>query len=139
MFPGPRPTRASPPPPRRTYGGGVTSSRTSAGSTRKNSMLRDAVSVTSIPPKRSRLYRGGIHYIQNYNSVKEVFNANKRMPFDNDAVEELAVDPLVSDTARTLAGGRPRERRILRRAYTQSRYRARVNLHDNRRKHYGIR
>ncbi|EXJ53289.1 uncharacterized protein A1O5_13473, partial [Cladophialophora psammophila CBS 110553] len=58
-------------------------------------MLRNAVSITSVPPKRSRLYREGIRYIQNYNSVKEVFDVNKRIPFDNDVMEELAVNFLV--------------------------------------------
>ncbi|OAL31300.1 hypothetical protein AYO20_08210 [Fonsecaea nubica] len=103
------------------------------------SMLRDAASVTSVPPKRPRLYRGGVRYIQNYNPVKEVVDIGKRMPFENDDMEELAVGPLLSQTARAVGGGRPRERRILRRVYTQSPYRTRISLHDNRHKDYSIR
>ncbi|EXJ53285.1 uncharacterized protein A1O5_13477 [Cladophialophora psammophila CBS 110553] len=73
-------------------------------------MLRDAVSITSVLPKRSRLYREDIRYIQNYNSMKEVFDANKRILFNNDIMKELAVNPLVSKTARAVISGRPRER-----------------------------
>ena len=55
-------------------------------------MLRDACSLTSVAPKRSRHRRGGLIYTQLYSSVKEISDASKQFPFANDGLEELVLD-----------------------------------------------
>jgi hypothetical protein len=52
------------------------------------SMLRDTCSLTSLTPKRSRLREGGLIYSQFYNSVKEMTDAAKSFPFQNEGLEE---------------------------------------------------
>ena len=56
-------------------------------------MLRDASSLTSVTPKLSQLRRGGLIYSQFYNSVKEITDASKCKPFENDGMEDMALDP----------------------------------------------
>ncbi|KAF2092374.1 hypothetical protein NA57DRAFT_50343 [Rhizodiscina lignyota] len=63
-------------------------------------MLRDACSLTSVPPARSKLRQGGLVYSQFYASVKEVWDAAKQMPFANSDLEDLAIDPAVLQGAR---------------------------------------
>jgi hypothetical protein len=62
-------------------------------------MLHDAATVTSVPPKNSRLYGGGVRYLQLYGSVKEVWDAAKSKPFDNDGLEEMALDAQIRQAA----------------------------------------
>jgi hypothetical protein len=57
------------------------------------SMLRDACNLTSLTLKRSRLWEGGLVYSQFYSSVKELVDAAKSFPFQNEGLEELALDP----------------------------------------------
>ena len=102
-------------------------------------MLYEAATVTSVPPKHSRLYRGGVPYFQLYGSVKEFWDAAKSQPFDNDGVEEMALDPQIRQAAHHLAGGHRREIRILERAYCASKRRAHQALRDSRNKSAGLR
>lgn len=102
-------------------------------------MLYDASSLTSVTPKRSKLREGGIIYSQFYGSVKEISDASKRMPFDNDGLEELALDPQIRQGARSAAGGHRRDAKILERAYCASKRRTRDALLDAVRKSFGIR
>jgi len=55
-------------------------------------MLHKAYALTSVTPKRSRLREGGLIYSQFYGSVKEISDASKCFPFDNDGLEEMALD-----------------------------------------------
>ena len=102
-------------------------------------MLYDAASLTSLTPKRSKLRAGGLIYSQFYGSVKEISDATKRYPFDNDGLEELALDPQIRQGARHLARGHRRDVKIIERAYRASKQRARDALTDSRRKSFGIR
>ena len=102
-------------------------------------MLYDASSLTSVTPKQSKLREGGIIYSQFYGSIKEISDAMKRYPFDNDGLEELALDPQIRQGARHLARGRRRDVKIVERAYLASKERARHALRDSRRKSFGIR
>ena len=102
-------------------------------------MLREASSVTSVPPKSSLLYKGGIRYFQLYGSVKEVWDAAKCMPFANDGLEEMALDPTIRKGARHLAAGRSRDPTIVEAAYCASKRRAHYALTDCRQKSFGIR
>jgi hypothetical protein len=102
-------------------------------------MLYDASSLTSVTPKASKLREGGIIYSQFYGSVKEVADATKCKPFDNDGLEELALDPQIRQGARQVAGGHRRDAKIIERAYCASKQRARDALTDSRKKSFGIR
>jgi hypothetical protein len=83
-------------------------------------MLYDACSLTSVILRQSKLREGGIIYTQFYALVKEISDANKRMPFDNDGLEELVLDPQIRQGARHLASGRRRDVKIIERAYQGS-------------------
>ena len=102
-------------------------------------MLHDAANLTSVTPKRSKLREGGIIYTQFYGSIKEVSDATKCMPFDNDGLEELALDPQIRQGARHVAGGHRREAKILERAYCASKRRTRDALLGSKKKSFGIR
>jgi hypothetical protein len=102
-------------------------------------MLYDACSLTSITPKRSKLREGGLIYSQFYGSVKEISDASKCFPFDNDGLEELALDPQIRQGARNAAGGNRRDANILERAYCASKVRTRIALQDSKKKSFGIR
>jgi hypothetical protein len=102
-------------------------------------MLYDASSLTSVTPKRSKLRDGGLIYSQFYGSVKEISDASKCFPFDNDGLEEMAIDPQIRQGARNAAGGQRKDARILERAYCASKCRTRLALLDSRKKSFGIR
>ena len=102
-------------------------------------MLYEASSLTSVTPKRSKLRDGGLIYSQFYSSVKEVSDATKCFPFENDGLEELALDPQIRQGARHASGGHRRDAKILERAYCASKHRAYHALLDSRKKSFGIR
>jgi hypothetical protein len=56
-------------------------------------MFRDAVNLTNVTFKRFRFRKGGLIYSQFYNSVKEIFDAVKCYPFQNDYIKKMALDP----------------------------------------------
>lgn len=102
-------------------------------------MLYDAASLTSVTPKKSKLREGGLIYSQFYASVKEISDAMKRIPFDNDGLEELALDPQIRQGARNLARGHRRDVKIIERGYCKSKGRAQDALRDSESKSFGIR
>ncbi|KIW22076.1 uncharacterized protein PV07_12538 [Cladophialophora immunda] len=102
-------------------------------------MLYEASSVTSVPPKGSRLYHGDVRYIQLYGSVKEVWDRAKRPPFSNDGLEEMALDDQIRQAARHLAGGRRREAKTIERSYCTAKCRTCDDLRDARLKSFSIR
>lgn len=102
-------------------------------------MLYDASSLTSVTPKQSVFRKGGLIYSQFYGSVKEMTDAAKRKPFDNDALEEMALDPQLRKAARSVAGGHRREAQIVELAYRASKRRARASILDSKRRSFGIR
>ena len=105
----------------------------------QQSMLRDAAGLTSLTPKRSWLRAGGLIYSQCYASVKEIIDAAKSFPFQNDGLEELALDPQIRRGARQLAGGRRRQINIVEQAYCASKRRAHAGLRDSSGKSFGLR
>ena len=68
-------------------------------------MLYNTGSLISVTPKKSKHREGGLIYSQFYNSVKEIYDANKCFPFANDAMEELALDPHIRNATRNILGG----------------------------------
>ncbi|ETN36811.1 uncharacterized protein HMPREF1541_07798 [Cyphellophora europaea CBS 101466] len=91
-----------------------------------------------VPPKRSLLYKGGIHYFQLYASVKEVWDVVKTMPFNNDGLEEMALDPLIQQAARHVQGGSTRDAHIIKRSYEASKRRAHQAIQDSQHKLFSI-
>ena len=102
-------------------------------------MLYDASSLTSVTLKESKQRKGGLIYSHFYGSVKEMVDASKCKPFDNDALEEMALDPQLRRAARNIAGGHRREVQIVERAYTASKRRARAAILGSKRRSFGIR
>lgn len=102
-------------------------------------MLYEASSLTTLTPKRSKLREGGLIYTQFYGSVKEISDAAKCKPFNNDGLEEMALDPQISQGLQNATGGRRREARIIERAYLASKCRIRDAIQDSVKKSFGIR
>jgi hypothetical protein len=55
-------------------------------------VLGDASSLTSVTPKQPKQGEGGSIYTQRYPSVKAKFDATKCFFFNNDRLEEIALD-----------------------------------------------
>ncbi|KAK3617754.1 hypothetical protein LTR22_026631 [Elasticomyces elasticus] len=55
-------------------------------------MLYEASSLTTLTPKLSKLREGGLIYTQFYGAVKEILDAAKCKPFNNDGLEDMALD-----------------------------------------------
>lgn len=102
-------------------------------------MLHDACTLTSVTPKKSKLRSGGLIYSQFYASCKEVWDASKLMPFENDGLEELALDALVLKSLKRAAGGNPADTKVYRQAYLASKRRAHFSLRDSDKRSFGIR
>lgn len=102
-------------------------------------MLYDAGSLTSVTSKKSKHREGGLIYSQFYNSVKEIYDANKCFPFANDAMEELALDPHIRNATRNILGGGRRDAKTVEVGYLASKQRTHRALQDARGKSYGIR
>lgn len=102
-------------------------------------MLFDSGSLTSIPPKSSQLYQGGVRYLQVYGSVKEIYDAAKCFPFDNDGLEEMALDPQICAAARDAQRGQARNIQIIQTAYLKGKQRTSEGLQDAKHKSFGVR
>lgn len=102
-------------------------------------MLYEAYSLTSETPRRSKLREAGLLYSQFYTSVKELFNASKYKPFDNDRLKELALDPQIRRGLHTTIRGHLPNLKVIERAYIASKRRADNALSSSRHKSFGIR
>ena len=83
-------------------------------------MLGEARSLTSVPPKKSLLYRGGVWYFQMYASVKEVWDAAKSMPFANEGLEELTLNLHIRKGAQYIINRHARNAHIIKHMYLAS-------------------
>jgi hypothetical protein len=92
-----------------------------------------------VTPKGSRHRQGGLIYSQFYGSVKEVTDLAKLMPFENDGLEELALDTQIRLGARQVIGGNWRDISVLKKAYCVSKKSARNYIEASQRKSFGIR
>lgn len=59
------------------------------------------------------LRKGGLVYSQFHGLVKEMTDASKCKPFENDALEETALHPQLRCAARNVAGGHRREAQMV--------------------------
>ena len=95
-------------------------------------MLRDAASLTSVTPKRSKQREGGLIYSQFYSSAKEIVDANKQYPFINDALKEIALDPQIRRSAHQVASAHRSSVKVVKRAYLASKAWAREAIRASR-------
>ncbi|KAJ5102449.1 hypothetical protein N7532_002978 [Penicillium argentinense] len=103
------------------------------------SMLRDAGSLTTLTPARSRLRRGGVLYGQMYNLTKEIIDATRTFPFQNPDLRQLALDSQLRNSAQSLRKMSPRANGVTERAYLASKRRCHYGLMDSRQRAFGIR
>jgi hypothetical protein len=74
-----------------------------------------------------------------YNSVKEIYDANKCLLFANDAIEELALDPSIRNAIRNIFRGDRQDARTVEVGYLIRKQRTSYVLRDAQQKSYGIR
>lgn len=105
-----------------------------------SSFLHDAPTITSEPPRTSSAYRGGLRYLQAYNSIKEVFDAHKVYPFQGQPLHDLATDPgawhALAATAKAIGN---RDRATLISGYQASKQRVDNSIQDSCQNSYGSR
>jgi hypothetical protein len=107
-----------------------------------NSMLQDAVGLTNLVPKSSKLYRAGVIYDQVYTSWKASLDASKSYPFQNESLESMAVDPSILRGVKGAGSGGARGYRgrdVAEHAYLSSKERLRISLLDAGGKSFGWR
>jgi hypothetical protein len=94
----------------------------------------------NLTPNQTNLFRkGGLVYSQFYTSNKEIFDSAKTFPFDNPALEALAVDPYLTKATQMVGGGRGIDLGKVGQSYLQSRDRTLGALQTNMGKSYGVR
>lgn len=102
-------------------------------------MVYEASGLTSETPKRSTMRKGGLLCSQFYASVKELFDAPKCKPFDNNGLERMALDPQIRRGVHTTVQGHLFDPKIIEQAYIASKRRASIALEAPRQKSFGIR
>jgi len=94
----------------------------------------------NLTPNQMNLFRrGGLIYSQLYASNEEIFDAAKTFPFDNPALEALAVDPYLTKATQMVVGGRGINLGKVGQSYLRSRDRILQILQTSMGKSYGVR
>ena len=101
--------------------------------------MRDTVGQTLFASPRGQESRDGLIYSQFYGLIKTPFDSSKVYVFDNDTVENLALDPGYIRSLQQEGGGIAFSKAVCEFGYLHSKKRAHANLVDNRGKSYGIR
>ena len=99
----------------------------------------ESADLTMTPNKSNLFFQGGLVYSQFYSSTKEIFDAAKTYPFDNPALEALAVDPHVTKATQVVGGGGRIDLGKVQQAYLNSRDRTLSAIRTNVKKSYGVR
>jgi hypothetical protein len=102
-------------------------------------MMRDAAGQTFTAAPRGRESQDGLVYSQFYNLIKTPFDTSKVYIFDNDALENLALDPGYVRSLQQEGGGITFSRAVCEFSYLHGKTRAYTNLLDNRWRSYGVR
>jgi hypothetical protein len=87
----------------------------------------------------SLAYKAGLIYSQFYSLIKVPFDAAKVYIFNNEALENLALDPAYVRALRHVSGAVSFSPKVCEISYLHSKSRANVNLEDNRWRSYGVR
>ncbi|KAN0095005.1 hypothetical protein V8E51_015716 [Hyaloscypha variabilis] len=101
--------------------------------------MRDTVGQTMFASPHGQESRDGLIYSQFYGLIKTPFDSSKVYVFDNDSVENLALDPGYVRSLQQEGGGITFSKAVCEFGYLHSKKRAYANLVDNRGKSYGIR
>jgi hypothetical protein len=102
-------------------------------------MMRDTIGQTLFATPRGKESTDGLIYSQFYALIKTPFDSAKVYVFDNDSVENLALDPGYIRSLWQEGGAITFSKAVCEFAYLHSKKRAHANLVDNRWKSYGIR
>ncbi|MBE7180212.1 MAG: hypothetical protein INR71_03220 [Terriglobus roseus] len=102
-------------------------------------MLHEGCNLTSAAPKKSALRRGGLVYSQFYGSHKELFDSRKIFPFENDGLEELAIDRRIMQAIRSVSSEEPSSTPLVRGAYLASKKRVNTALESAGGQSFGVR
>ena len=100
---------------------------------------REAANMNLTPNQTNLFRRGGLIYSQFYASNKEIFDSAKTFPFNNPALEALAVDPYLTKATQMVGGGRGIDLGKVGQSYLRSRDRTLGALRKNTGKSYGVR
>src|SRR5205814_10007505 len=103
------------------------------------SMLRDSAGMTVLTAKKSKSRAAGLIYSQFYNSVKEINDAAKSRPFDNSALESLALDPHIFKTYQSTARSHNHDIHTIEGSYFNSKARVHAGIMDSMQKSFGTR
>ncbi|KFY09998.1 hypothetical protein V491_07848 [Pseudogymnoascus sp. VKM F-3775] len=101
--------------------------------------MRDTMSLTMFTTPQGKEARDGLIYSQFYRLIKTPFDSTKVYVFDNDSVENLALDPGYIRSLRQEGGGITFSKGVCEFSYMHSKKRAHANLVDNQWKSYGTR
>lgn len=101
--------------------------------------LRDSIGQTLLAVPQGHEAKDGLVYSQFYVKAKALFDSSKIYVFNNDSVENLALDPGYVRSLQQEGGGITFSKGVCEFAYIHSKKRAHANLMDGRWKSYGIR
>ncbi|PVH92672.1 hypothetical protein DM02DRAFT_604978, partial [Periconia macrospinosa] len=100
---------------------------------------RDSMGLTLSTMPRGQENMDGLVYSQFYANIKTPFDDSKVYVFDNEAAENLALDPGYIRSLQQQGGGATFSENVCKGSYLHSKGRAFSNLRDNQRQPYGIR
>ena len=101
--------------------------------------MRDTMGQTLFAAPQGGETQDGLIYSQFYGLIKTPFDSTKVYIFDNDAVENLSLDPGYIRSLQQEGGGITFSKGVCQFAYLHSKRRAYANLLDNQWRSYGIR
>ncbi|KAF2628000.1 hypothetical protein BU25DRAFT_299317, partial [Macroventuria anomochaeta] len=100
---------------------------------------RDSTNQTLFASPSGKERADGLVYSQFYGLIKTPFDTSKAYIFQQDAVENLALDPGYIRSLQQEGGGITFSQAVCEKAYLHMKQRAHVNLRDNLQRSYGIR
>ena len=101
--------------------------------------IRDCTNITLFANNRSTKRKDSLVYSQFYSLIKTLFNTAKAYVFNQEALENLALDPGFVRSEQQEGRAVTFSKLVLKRAYHHIKERAATNLRDSQRKSYGIR
>ncbi|KAF2622933.1 hypothetical protein BU25DRAFT_451613 [Macroventuria anomochaeta] len=100
---------------------------------------RDSTNQTLFASPSGKERADGLVYSQFYGLIKTPFDTSKAYIFQQDALENLALDPGYIHSLQQEGGGITFSKAVCEKAYLHMKQRAHVNLRDNLQRSYGIR